>query len=111
MSFFTGYPGIPVPTDILFLNDIMFERYIDQLRVIFSRTFNKVFKDNTKKCSFMLKKITFLGYVFNRYWIKLYLRKSRARINTRRSTTTADTQAILCMVYYYREMWLTISHM
>ena len=71
-------------------------------RVIFSRMRKAGLKVNTKKCSFGLNDITYLGYIITREGIKPYTKKLKGIIYIGRPTTTTEARALIGMVQYYR---------
>ena len=67
-------------------------------------------KVNAPKCSFGLKEIPYLGYVITREGIKPDPNKVQGIMDIGRPTTTTESQALIGMAHYYRDMWTRRSH-
>ena len=73
--------------------------------IIFDRLRAASLKFNYPKCSFGLKDIPFLGYVITQEGIKPDPRKVQVIMYIWQPNTTTKPPVLICMVYYYREMW------
>ena len=95
---------------ILVLIKNIFEKHIDQLKIIFGRLRAAGLKVNAPKFSFGLKEIPYLGYVITREVIKPDPKKFQGIMDLRRPSTTTEERAIIGMVQYCRDMWTRQSH-
>ena len=96
--------------NILVLSKYIFEKHIEQLRIIFGILRAAGLKVNTPKCIFGFKYIPYLGYVITREVIKPDPKIVQGMMDLRRPATTTEARALLLMVQYYRDMWPRRSH-
>ena len=90
--------------DILILGKDIFEKHIDQLRIIFGRLRAAGLSVSAPKCSFGLNEIPYLGYVITREGIKQVPKKVQGIMYLVRPATTNEAIALIGMVHYYRDM-------
>ena len=96
--------------DILISIKDIFEKHIDQQRILFGILHTVGLKVDTSKCSFGLKFILYLGYVITSEGIKPDPKKLQGIVDLGWPATTTEAQALLGMVQYYRDMWTRRSH-
>ena len=91
--------------DIIVLSKDSFENHIGQLIILLDRLRAVGLEVNSPKCSFGLKEIPYLGYVLTRYYIKPDTEIVQGIMDLGRPATTTESQAIIGMVHYYRDIW------
>ena len=96
--------------DILVLRKDIFENHIEQLRIIIVRLHDVRLKVNAPTCSFGLKEIPYIGYVTISEGIKPNPNKVQEIMYLGQPATTTETQELIGMVQYYRDMWPRRSH-
>ena len=84
--------------DIIVLGKDSFEKYIEQMIIIFGRLRAAGLKVNAPKCSFGLKDIHYLGYVITREVIKPDPKKVQGVMDLGRPSTTNEAWALIGMV-------------
>ena len=96
--------------DTLVLSKDIFYEHIEQLRIFFGGLRAAGLKVDGPKRSFGLKNITCLGYIKTGEGIKPDPNKFQAIMDPGRPTTATETQALISMVQYYRDMCPRQSH-
>ena len=96
--------------DIAILSKGCFKKNIEHMSINFGRLSASGLKVNTPKCSFGLTYITYIGYVITRGGYKTRPEKLQGIMDTGKTATTIEAQALICMVQYYRDMWTRRSH-
>ena len=81
--------------DILVLGKDSFEKYIEQLRIIFGRLRAAGLKVNAPKCSIGLDEIPYLVYGITREGIKPNPKKVQGIMDLSRPSTTTEVRALI----------------
>ena len=95
---------------ILVLYKCNFVDNVEQLRICFSRICKSGLNNNANKCSFKLKKITYLWYIITREGLKPVLNKIQGIMDIQLPKTTTDCRNIIGAVQYYWGIWKLIPH-
>ena len=79
-------------------------KHIYHIRFIFDRLKCVGLKVNTKKCSFGLKYIPYLGYLITQEGIENHPKKFQGIMDIYLPTKTTEARRLIFMVHYYREI-------
>ena len=97
--------------DILVLSKNWFMNHIEQLRIIFDILLVAGLKNNSRKCNFWLKEISYLGYVITKGGgIQPNPKKLKWVMDLGQPTTTVEAWLLMSMVPYNMYMWPILSH-